>query len=69
MATILGASSASCRASSPNGDVWTLDFGDDKVVYMPKGDPSKATFYCQSTDGKPNKDSPCKLNGPIPLSD
>jgi hypothetical protein len=39
---------------TPNGDVWALDFGDDKVVYMPNGDPSKAKFYCQSTDGKPN---------------
>jgi hypothetical protein len=51
-----------------NGDVWALDFGDDKVVYMPKGDPTKAKFYCQSTDGKPNKDSPCKLNGPFHLA-
>ena len=53
---------------TPNGDVWALDFGDDKVVYMPKGDPSKVKFYCQSTDGKPNKDSPCKLNGPFHLA-
>ena len=53
---------------APNGDVWALDFGDDKVVYIPKGDPSKAKFYCQSTDGKPNKDSPCKLNGPFHLA-
>jgi streptogramin lyase len=53
---------------APNGDVWALDFGDDKVVYIPKGDPSKAKFYCQSTDGKPNKESPCKLNGPFHLA-
>ncbi len=53
---------------TPNGDVWALDFGDDKVVYMPKGDPTKVKFYCQSTDGKPNKDSPCKLNGPFHLA-
>ena len=53
---------------TPNGDVWALDFGDDKVIYMPKGDPSKVKFYCQSTDGKPNKDSPCKLNGPFSLA-
>jgi hypothetical protein len=53
---------------TPNGDVWALDFDDDKVVYMPKGDPTKAKFYCQSTDGKPNKDSPCKLNGPFHLA-
>jgi hypothetical protein len=53
---------------TPGGDVWALDFGDDTVVYMPKGDPSKAKFYCQSTDGKPNKDSPCKLSGPFALA-
>ena len=53
---------------TPNGDVWALDFGDDKVVYMPKGDPTKVKFYCQSTDGKPNKDSPCKLKGPFHLA-
>jgi len=52
----------------PNGDVWAADFGDDKIVYMPKGDPSKVKFFCQSTDGKPNKDSPCKLNGPFHLA-
>lgn len=52
----------------PNGDVWALDFTNDKVVYMPKGDPTKAKFYCESTDGKPNKDSPCKLNGPFHLA-
>jgi hypothetical protein len=53
---------------TPNGDVWAVDFSDDKVVYMPKGDPSKAKFYCQSTDGKPNKDSACKLSGPFHLA-
>ncbi len=53
---------------APNGDVWAVDFGDDKVVHMPKGDPSKAKFYCESTDGKPNKDSPCKLSGPFHLA-
>jgi hypothetical protein len=37
-------------------------------VYMPKGDPSQAKFYCQSTDGQANKDSPCKLNGPFHLT-
>jgi hypothetical protein len=50
-----------------NGDVWTLDFTHDEVVYMPQGDPNKAKFYCQSTNGKPNKDSACKLSGPFHL--
>ena len=53
---------------APNGDVWAADFGDDKIVYMPKGDPSQVKFYCQSTNGRPNKDSPCKLNGPFGLA-
>ncbi len=53
---------------TPNGDVWAVDFSDDKVVYMPKGDPTKTKFYCQSTEGKPNKDSACKLSGPFHLA-
>ena len=53
---------------TPSGDVWALDFSDDKVVYLPKGDPSKVKFFCQSTDGKPNKDSRCKLSGPFHLA-
>ncbi|MBR0696749.1 hypothetical protein [Bradyrhizobium lablabi] len=53
---------------APNGDVWTLDFEKDQVVHLPKGDASNAKFYCRSTDGKPNKDSPCKLNGPFHLA-
>ena len=52
----------------PNGDVWTVDFEKDQVIHLPKGDPSKAKFYCRSTDAKPNKDSPCKLNGPFHLA-
>src|SRR5262249_26593695 len=51
---------------APNGDVWALDFGDDKVVHLPKGDPSKAKFYCESTDGKPNKESACKAEWSVP---
>jgi streptogramin lyase len=49
----------------PNGDVLALDFGDDKVVYLPKGDPSKAKFFCEAPAGTPDKDSPCKLSGPF----
>jgi len=53
---------------TPNGDVWALDFEKDQVVYLPKGDVSKVQFFCRSTDGKPNKDSPCKLNGAFHLA-
>jgi hypothetical protein len=51
----------------PNGDVWALDFGKDQVVYIPKGDPSKAKIFCQSPDGKP-ENNPCKLSGPFHLA-
>ncbi len=53
---------------TPSGDVWAVDFTNDRVVYLPKGDPDKAKFYCESTDGKPNKDSPCKLNAPFGIA-
>ncbi|MBY5544067.1 hypothetical protein [Rhizobium leguminosarum] len=53
---------------APNGDVWAVDFEKDQVVHLPKGDASKGTFFCRSTDGKPNKDSPCKLNGAFHLA-
>jgi streptogramin lyase len=52
---------------TPSGDVWTVDFTNDEVVYLPKGDPDHAKFYCESTNGKPKKDSPCKLSGPFHL--
>ncbi|HEX7228946.1 MAG TPA: hypothetical protein VF452_01025, partial [Candidatus Binatia bacterium] len=52
----------------PNGDVWALDFENDQVVYLPQGDASKGKFFCRSTDGKANKDSPCKLNSPFHLA-
>jgi hypothetical protein len=53
---------------APNGDVWALDFEKDQVVYLPQGDASKVKFFCRSTDGKPNKDSPCKLSSPFHLA-
>jgi len=53
---------------TPNGDVWTLDFGKDKVIYMPKGDPSKAKFFCEAPAGTASKDGPCKLNAPFFLA-
>jgi hypothetical protein len=52
---------------APNGDVWALDFEKDQVVYLPQGDPHRVKFFYRSTEGKPNKDSPCKLNGPFHL--
>jgi streptogramin lyase len=53
---------------APNGDVWALDFEKDQVVYLPNGDPDQVKFFCRATDGRPNKDSPCKLNGAFHLA-
>jgi hypothetical protein len=53
---------------TPSGDVWAVDFGKDQVVYLPKGDPSKGEILCQAPAGTPNKDGPCKLNGPFHLA-
>ena len=50
---------------TPGGDVWAVDFTNDRVVFMPKGDPAKAKFYCEAPAGTPNKDGPCKLNAPF----
>ena len=53
---------------TPKGDVWALDFGKDQVVYLPQGDASNGKIFCQASDGKPNKDGPCKLTGPFHLA-
>jgi hypothetical protein len=53
---------------TPNGDVWTLDFGKDQIIHLPQGDVSKAKFYCQAPAGKSKKDNPCKLNGAFHLA-
>jgi hypothetical protein len=53
---------------APNGDVWALDFEEDQVVYLPKGDPDQVKFFCRATEGRPNNDSPCKLNGAFHLA-
>jgi len=53
---------------APNGDVWALDFTNDRVVHFPNGDPSKGTLLCQAPAGTPGKDGPCKLSGPFHLA-
>jgi hypothetical protein len=50
---------------TPGGDVWTVDFTHDRVVFMPKGDPAKAKFYCEAPAGTPEKDGPCQLTAPF----
>nr|WP_294556244.1 hypothetical protein [uncultured Rhodopila sp.] len=50
---------------TPGGDVWAVDFTNDKVVFMPKGDPAKARFYCEAPAGTPAKDGPCQLSAPF----
>ena len=53
---------------TPSGDVWALDFGKDKVVYLPKGNPGSAKFFCEAPAGTASEDGPCKLNGPFQLA-
>jgi streptogramin lyase len=71
-AELLATASAAVKVQgiivTPSGDVWAPDFGKDKVVYLPKGDPAKARFFCEAPAGKPSKDGPCKLNGPFHLA-
>ena len=50
---------------TPGGDVWAVDFTNDKVVFLPKGDPAKARFYCEAPAGTPSKDGPCQLSAPF----
>ena len=50
---------------TPSGDVWTVDFTNDRVVFLPKGDPANARFYCEAPAGTPSKDGPCKLTAPF----
>lgn len=38
---------------APNGDIWTLDNENSKVVYLPKGDASKGRILGGTVDGKP----------------
>src|SRR5690606_16187193 len=38
---------------APNGDVWTLDNENSKVVYLPKGDASKGRILGAAVDAKP----------------
>ena len=34
---------------TPSGDVWALDFTNDKVVFMPKGDPARLSRSSTTT--------------------
>ena len=52
---------------TPAGDVWTVDFTNDRVIFMPKGDPAQAKFYCEAPPGTAAKDGPCKLSAPFHL--
>ena len=48
---------------TPSSDVWVLGISKNQLVYIPKGDPSKAKLLCEGF-----KDPPCKsLAGPFHL--
>ena len=52
---------------TPGGDVWAVDFTNDRVVLLPKGDPANAKFYCEAPAGTEAQDGPCKLSAPFHL--
>jgi hypothetical protein len=48
---------------TPSTDVWVLGLSKNQLVYIPKGDPSKAKLLCEGL-----KEEPCKsLRGPFHL--
>jgi hypothetical protein len=53
--------------ATPSGDIWAIDTMKAQVVYLPKGDPSNAKFFCQNTTKDPLK-NPCKLLAPFHLA-
>jgi hypothetical protein len=46
--------------TTPNGDVWALDYENDQIVYMPKGDAAKGRILARTVNRKP-VDGPCHL--------
>ncbi|MEO4042944.1 hypothetical protein AAFN47_15180 [Hoeflea sp. CAU 1731] len=40
---------------APNGDVWTVDNGNNQIVHFPGGDPSKGRILGRTVDGKPEE--------------
>jgi hypothetical protein len=53
--------------STPSGDIWAVDSIKSQVVHLPKGDPTKAEFFCQNKTSDPLK-NPCKLLAPFSIA-
>jgi streptogramin lyase len=53
--------------STPSGDIWAVDAIKSQLVYLPKGDPSKAKIFCKNETNNPLK-NPCKLMAPFALA-
>ena len=53
--------------ATPNGDIWALDTTGGHVVFIPKGDVTKAQLFAGNPDGNPLK-NPMKLLGPFALA-
>ena len=53
--------------TTPNGDVWALDYGNDQIVYLPKGDAAKGRILGRTVNGKP-VDGTLQVKGPFHLA-
>ncbi len=53
--------------TTPNGDVWALDSEKDQIVYLPKGDGTKARILGRTVNGKP-VDGTLQVKGPFHLA-
>jgi hypothetical protein len=50
--------------TTPDGDVWALDYSNSQIVHLPNGNPTKARILCRTVDSKP-VDGACQVNGPF----
>jgi DNA-binding beta-propeller fold protein YncE len=53
--------------TTPNGDVWALDYEKDQIVYLPKGDATKGRILGRTVNGKP-VDGTLQVKGPFHLA-
>jgi hypothetical protein len=53
--------------ATPNGDIWTADLGNSRIIRLPNGDPSHAEFLCQNKTSDP-LENPCKLLAPFAMA-
>jgi streptogramin lyase len=52
---------------APNGDIWTVDNGNNQIVHLPGGDISKGRILGRTVDGKP-VDGTLQVKGPFGIA-